>query len=78
MSLIEEDKSNKIPYLESSVGDPGKFGADPDPHRRLMDPDPTPDPTPFYSDIKVAKQTQKFSYLFLHLTRRHIIFSLKR
>jgi hypothetical protein len=44
------------------VGDPWKFGAD---------PDPTPDPTPFFSDIENAKKN------FLHIFFFHIIFILK-
>jgi hypothetical protein len=39
-----------------------------------MDPDPTPDQTPFFLDFKDAK---KNSYFFLLLAHRHIIFSLK-
>ncbi len=39
--------------LASSVGDPWHFGAD---------PDPTPDPTPFFIDFKDAKRK---SYFFL-------------
>ncbi len=35
-----------------SVGDPWHFDADPDPHLWLKDLDPTPDPTPFFSDFK--------------------------
>jgi hypothetical protein len=38
-----------------------------------MDPDPTPDPTPFFSHFQDAKEIIFFSIL----TRRHIIFSLK-
>jgi hypothetical protein len=47
----------------TGVGDPGHFGADPDPRLRT-DPDPTPDLTPFVSDFKDAKKLffQIFSY----------------
>ncbi len=38
-----------------------------------MDPDPTPDPTPSFIDIKDAKKIFKIFFL----ARRHIIFSLK-
>ncbi len=40
----------------TSVKDPLHLGADPDPHLWLMDldPDPTPDLTPFLSDFKNA------------------------
>ncbi len=38
----------------TSVGDPGHFDADPD--LCLMDPDPTPDSTPFFSDFQDAKK----------------------
>ncbi len=34
-----------------------------DPYLRLMDPDPTPDPTPFFSDLKEAKK--KFPHFFV-------------
>jgi hypothetical protein len=37
-----------------------------------MDPDPTPDPTPFFSDFKDAKEF----VTFLELNPRHIIFRL--
>ncbi len=40
----------------SSVGDPWHFGADTDLHLLLMDPDPTQDPTPLFSDFKDAKK----------------------
>ncbi len=30
-----------------------------------MDPDPTPDPTPFFSDFKDAKKEKKIPYFFL-------------
>ncbi len=47
----------------TGVGDPGQFGADSDPRLR-SDPDPTPDPTPFFSDFKDAKKLffKFFSY----------------
>jgi hypothetical protein len=35
----------------------------PDPYLWLMDPDPTPDPTPFFNDFKDVKK--KISYFFL-------------
>jgi hypothetical protein len=42
-----------------------------------MDPDPTPDPTPFFSDFKNAQKINFFLHtFFLELTRRHPIFSL--
>ncbi len=44
------------------VGDLWHFGADPDPHLWLMDPDPTPDPTPFFSAFKDAKKIPFFSF----------------
>jgi hypothetical protein len=31
----------------------------------LMDPDPTPDPTPFFSDLKDEKKKKIFPYFFL-------------
>ncbi len=37
---------------------------DADPHRWLMDPDPSPDPTPFFSNFKDAKN-YFLSYFFL-------------
>ncbi len=58
--------------LYTSVGDPWHFGADPDPDPRIrtlwlmdsaLDPDPTPDPIPFFSDFKDAKKIT-FSYYF--------------
>ncbi len=36
----------------------------PDPYLWLMDPDPTPDPTPFFSDFKDAKK-KYFFHIFL-------------
>jgi hypothetical protein len=42
-----------------------------------MDPDPTPDPTPFFSDLKDGKKSFFFICFSYKLTRRHIIFSLK-
>ncbi len=48
-----------------NVGDPWHYGANPDPRictSWLMDPDPTPDPTPFFSDFKDAKK--KFPTVF--------------
>ncbi len=38
----------------TGVGDPEHFGEDPD-LRLRVDPDPTPDLTPFFSDFKDAK-----------------------
>jgi hypothetical protein len=46
-----------------------------DPYLLLMDPDPTPDPTPFFSDFKDAKK-YFFSYFLLELARKHITFRL--
>ncbi len=48
-----------------SVGDPCHFGADPDPHLSLNDPDPTLDPTPFFSVFKNGEIFFSFSYFFL-------------
>jgi hypothetical protein len=47
-----------INLVSCSVRSLWHFGADPDPripYLLLMDPDPTPDPTPFFSDFKDAK-----------------------
>ncbi len=52
----------KKEFVIISVGDPGHFGADPDPN-----------PTPFIIDFKDAKKN--FSFLLLAL--RHTSFSLK-
>ena len=56
-------------FVLCSVGDVWHFGwgsGSADPHLWLMDPDPTQDPTPFFSQIFV-----------LNLNCRHIVFSLK-
>ncbi len=58
-------KNANFKSLQSSVGDPWHFGADPDPN-----------PTPFFSDFKNAKQNF-FHISFLQLTRRHINFCFK-
>ncbi len=54
-----------------SVGDLRHFGAD---------PDPTPDPTPFFIDLNDEKKNIFFSYFFhiffLYLAHRHIIFCI--
>jgi hypothetical protein len=48
--------------LSNSVGDPLHFGADPDLYLWPMDPDlaadpePSPGPTPFFSDFEDAKK----------------------
>ncbi len=46
-------KKTLIKIPESNVGDPWDFDADPDQHLWLTDPNPnqTPDPTPFFSDL---------------------------
>jgi hypothetical protein len=58
----------------------------PDLYLLLMDPDPDPppypylppDPTPFFIDFILRMQKKYFfSYFFLQLVHRHIIFSLK-
>ncbi len=46
--------------IYASVGDLRHFDPDSNLHLWLTDPDPTPDPTPFFSNIKDA-----FSYFFL-------------
>jgi hypothetical protein len=53
--------------FEAIFGDPCHFGADPDqdPYPQIrtlwqMDPNPTPDPTPFFSDFKDAKKKKYF------------------
>ncbi len=51
----------------ASVGNPCHFGADPDradPNLWLFDKDPTPDPTPFYSDFKDG---ENYYYYFIFL-----------
>jgi hypothetical protein len=54
----------------------GSWSRSANPYLLLMDPDPTPDPTPFFSDFKDGKK--KFLHIFfLKLISRHIIFSLK-
>jgi hypothetical protein len=50
----------------TDVGDPGLFGADSDPRLR-SDPDPTPDPTPFFSDFKDAKKIIFFIFFSYNL-----------
>ncbi len=66
----------KILWVRSSVGDPWHFGADPDPRDPyfwLMDADPTPDPTPFFSDFKNAKK----NFIFFSYNLPEGTFSLK-
>ncbi len=62
----------KSAVLKTCAGDPWHFGADPDPWIRTLpltllltepDRDPTPDPTPFFSDFKDAKKLI-FSHFF--------------
>jgi hypothetical protein len=50
----------------------------PDPYLWLMDPDPIPDPTPFFINVKDAK---KFFFIFFYnlpSAHRHIIFMSKK
>jgi hypothetical protein len=47
---------------ESSVGNLGHLGADPDPHLGLTNPDPTLDATSFFGDLKDTKTKTKISY----------------
>ncbi len=60
--LLNKDIFGITLKITSTIGDPWRFGADQDPHLWLMDPDldPTPDPTPFFSDFKDAN-------FFLHI-----------
>ncbi len=48
--------------LYTRFGDPSHVGADPDPDLWLMDPDATPDPTPFFINFKDAKKN--FPHIF--------------
>jgi hypothetical protein len=42
-----------------------------------MDPYPTPDPTPFFNDVKDVKKIIVFSFFSFLSTPKYIIFSLK-
>jgi hypothetical protein len=57
--ILDENQSNKQCWGSQH------FGADPDPHIWLIDPDPASDPTSFFSDGKDAKKLFIFSYFFL-------------
>ncbi len=60
-------------FVLLSVGDPWHFGADPDPPLWLMDPDPTPDPTPFFSDFKVAPKNCSPYFFLINYPQAHYL-----
>jgi hypothetical protein len=79
-SLVFENYIDLLLWTKQCcVGDPGHFGAAgfSDLYLWQTDPDPTPDPTPFFSHFSQDEKKVFFHIFFILVTSRNIIFSLR-